>query len=235
MDKMSLFSILLVSVPEAICNIFVGFVLTGQRNKLYLNDFLNIIRFVAAVILMVLTAVVSRSLFSNLLLILLCNVVLYTITLKYVYNIKWLDAFLSVFLFCGLLITAEILYLPPYAKFLNKNISELISSDVIRFLTCIPERAIQIWVAISFWKWDLVYLYLKLKGHKKILYTFFVLAIILLSTEVFFAYATMHNLDKMTNSFAILYAAGNSMFAVVNYLICKLIIMLAKNINPPNE
>ena len=225
MDKMSLFSILTVSVPEAILNIYLAFVLTGQRNKLY-PDSLNIIRLLIAVPLMVVASVTSRAMLENMAYVFLVNFLVYTIILKLVYRLKWKDSLLCVVIICGFLITVEAIYIYPFITLYSKNLDIYYSNDIVRLVSSIPERFAQLAVIISFWKWDLVYL--DLRGLKKIQSAFILLVVLLLSTELAFSYVFVNSLDRLLFPFKVTIIMGSFLFAIINYLLCKVVIMLAR-------
>lgn len=226
MDKMSLFSILTVTVPEVILDIYVAFVLTGQRNKLYLDDKLNILRLSIVVILFSATEVITRAYIFNLGLVVLSNILIFSIVFKFIYKIKWSESFLCSVIIFGTLITIELFYMVQFMSFVDKNISNYYSNDVARFVLTIPERIIQIIIIASFWKWDLVYL--NIRNKKNVLPIAILFIILLISSEVIFMYAFTCNINEMSTSLRILCSIGSLLFALVNFLFCKLIVTLSK-------
>lgn len=228
MDKMSVISILAVAIPEAILNIYIGFVLTGQRSKLYLDDKLNLVRMLIAVPLLVAAAVINRYIVSGLILILLINILSYSIILFFVYRIKWYEAVLSVMIFLGILVTTEFGYMIQFFALLDISIEEYLASDLNRFLISLPQRAIQIFIIASFWNWDLVYL--NLQAHKKIKYLVLLCALVLFITEASFYTLFMYSLDVLAPSFKIYYSIACIMFVLVNVLFSRLIITFSKRL-----
>ncbi len=228
MDKMSLISILTVAVPEAILNIYIGFVFTGQRSKLYLDDKLNLIRMIATVSLMVVAAVVTRATASDLITVLLINILLYSLILFFVYRIKWYEAVISVMIFVGILITTEFAYMIQFFALLNISLEEYLASDLNRFLISVPQRAIQIFIIASFWNWDIVYL--NLQAHKKIRNLVLVCALVLGFTEALFYTLFMYSLDVLTPPFKIYYSIACMMFVVINVLLSRMIIAFSKRL-----
>ncbi len=228
MDRMSLFAVLTVSFPEAFLDIYVAFVLMGQRNKLYLDDKMNIRRLIITVVLMVAASVTTRAVMPNIMLIFGPIIILYAAIFKFVYRLKWSEAFLVSILIYGVLITIEAAYLSQYVKFINK-MSILWPDDITRLVMTIPERVIQIIIIVSFWKWDLAYL--NLKSSKKALYTFILLVVLLLSTEFAFIFAFLYYFDNMSMILKIASSAACLVFAVINVLLFKVVTMLSKNGN----
>lgn len=228
MDKMSLFSILTVSVPEAIFNIYMAFVLTGQRNRLYLDDRLNILRLITAVPLMVTAAVITRAVVPNMILILLINIFSYTVILKYTYKQKWSDGILCSVIIMGFLVSFESLFVLIYVLATEKNLEYIYINDISRLTITIVERVVQIFIIVSFWKWDLVYL--NLRRDKKVLYIFIFTAAILLSTEAICTLVFIYSFPKMSLLFKVMCIIGETLFITFNFLLCKIVIMLAKNL-----
>ncbi|MCX7923765.1 MAG: hypothetical protein N3B21_17410 [Clostridia bacterium] len=226
MDKMSLFSILTVSMPEVILDIYLGFVLIGQRSRLYLDDKLNLLRLFIAVPLLVIAQVTARAVLPNLLFVLLANILFFIIILKFVYTLKWRESILSTLIIYGFLITVEATYVHQFAGFINKSAGTFFSNDIVRLLYSIPERIIQLIVIVSLWRWDIVYF--NLLRNKKILYTFSLFAVLLFSAEVTFIYAFVHYIDKMSPAFRIACSIASVMFALINFLACKVIIMISQ-------
>lgn len=228
MDQMSLFSILTVSVPEAILNIYIGFVLIGHRTKLYLDDKLNIIRLISAVPLMVIVAVINRSLVSNLVLVLLINVVAYTLIIKLVYKLKWFESLLCVVIFVGILITIEFAYMYQFLVLMDMSIEDYLKSDIMRFIISLPQRAIQVAIIISFWNWDLVYL--SIQSYKKVKSLVISFTLLLFLTEAAFYTLFMYSLEMLSTTYKIYYSICCFMFVVINFLFSKLLTTLLKKI-----
>ncbi|MCX7710475.1 MAG: hypothetical protein N2484_11575 [Clostridia bacterium] len=228
MDKMSLFSIMTVSVPEAVLNIYIAFVLTGQRSKLYLDDKLNVIRLLTSVVLMVVTAVTTRAFLPNLLFVLIANIIIIIFIFKLVYNLTWFHSSISVLVFFGVLITVESVYAFQFMALANKYFSNY-SPDILRLITTIPERIIQIFLIISFWKWDLVYL--NIRNNKKLLRSFVFFVLILLFNEAIFSYTFFNYFDTLSFIFKILGSVGCFAFGLINFLICNIVTNLYKDLN----
>ncbi len=140
MDKMTLFAILTVSVPEAFFNIFLGFVFIGRRGLLRLNDRLNLKRMLMSVALMVTVAVTGRAMLPNMVFVIISNLVLYTIILKFVYFkvIKWSEAIACTLIFMSFLATIEFTYLYQFVTFYSKSLINYHSNDMVRLVSSIP-------------------------------------------------------------------------------------------------
>ena len=226
MDKMSFFSILTVSVPEAILDIYVAFVLTGQRNKLYLDDKLNVIRLIISVCLITTVAVTTRAILYNILLIVLANIIIYTIIIKFVYRIKWPEAFSCVIIIFAVLITVEGLYIPIFVNFVSKSLSNLYAKDMLRFISTIPVRVIQVAIIVSFWKWDLVYL--RVKGSKRFRNALFLLMFVLLFTEAIYSFLFVYNLHVINDLSKVIFSIGGVLLVIFNILLRKVVIKIFK-------
>lgn len=227
MDKLGIVSVLLVSFPEAICNLYLGFVLTGHRGKLYLDKF-NILRAVIAVSLMVLTSVASRGVLDNLFYIIIVNMVSYILIIKLVYRLKLLHCCLCVFLFYGILFTIEAIYLFPIAAFINSSPGiYCFSNDAVRFILSLPERAIQVFIIVSFWEWDLVYLYMRKFEMQKNTFLFFVITLLLI--EATFFHVFIHSLGSLDLWSKIAFSVICFMFGVANVLLSRFVLGMAKD------
>lgn len=233
MDKMSLFSIMTVSVPEAFLDIYVGFVLMGQRNKLYIDDKLNVLRLLAAVVLMVSVSVISRAVLPSVILTMFPCIAFYTIILKSLYRLKWSEALLTVVLIYGVLLTIEVAYISQFAQLISNKANVLWTDDMKRLCMSIPERVLQIIIIISFWKWDLAYL--NIRNNKKILFTFILLVILLFLAEFAFMFAFAYFIEKMSMVLRIVCTVASLMFAIANFLLFKIITMLSRKTGNFND
>jgi len=228
MDKMSLFTILAVSLPEAVLNIYIGLLLTGHRSKLYLDDKINIVRLIITAPLMVSVTFFSRYILTELLLVVLFNVLLYTLILLLVYKIKWHEAVLAVLIFYGLLITIEIAYMPQFFVLFEISMEEYFASDLTRFFTSIPQRLIQLGIVVSLWNWDIVYL--KLQYHKKLKYYVLAFTFLLFIAEVSFCTLFLYSLNMLTHNFRIYFSILSIVFVAVNITYFKMLLTFFKQL-----
>lgn len=233
MDKMSLFSILTVSVPEAILDIYFGFLITGDKVHLYLDDRINIVRLLIAVTLMSAASATLRYILpNNFLLVLVAHIIVYILILKTVYKLKWGKSAVVVAAFMFFLVSIELLYFFPFMTFVPEQAKSIYSNDILRLLYSLPERVIQLFAIISLWNVNKVYF--NIKQYKKLLIPFIGLILILSLTEIAFVVIFVNLSGMMDIKVKLIYAAAFFMFALVNYLLFRFISKLS-NVISENE
>lgn len=226
MDKMSLFSILTVSIPDVIFNIYVGFVLTGNRTRLYLDDRLNVLRLLILIPVMVISIFFIRLIFHNVMVILLLNVIVYMIAIKFIYKLKFLESLLVVFLFTTVVVLIESLLMPVTMYFVD-DINKIYENDLLRFYVTLPERFIQLGIIFTFWNWDLVYF--KILRDKRIRLHSILTFAFLLSSEIVLSYLYISNFNVLNETSLVLFAVVSVFLVCFNYFISRLLLDLASN------
>lgn len=224
MDKMSLFSILTVSVPEAILSLYFGFLITGEKTHLYLTDRINVIRLFIAVSLMVFTSVLYRAFLPNLVVILFFNVITYIIIFKYVYQIKLYKSLITVVIALGFLMSVEMLCTPLLMYVTKWTLKEILTNDYYRLVFNIIERLIQIFVIISLWNWNRVLV--QLKNYKEVRAAFAIFMLLLLLVEIVFFAAFVNIFPSLSAALKLLYSLGGFIFCIINFYFFKFISIL---------
>lgn len=148
MDKMSLLSILLVSLPEEILFVVTTLTVAGYKDVLNLKEKKNFIKLMLASILMVLISASCRlllplSTFSS-----YAMLVLFPMVIILVYKQRFLPSILGFLLSITVLVICEAALLSPFLKLLKITLQDVHSSDMTRILASIPVRALQLLVAV---------------------------------------------------------------------------------------
>lgn len=224
MDKMSLFSILTVSVPEAILNVYLAFLITGEKTNLYLADRINIMRMLYFVCALVISQAVTRAVLPNIILVLLINLFVATMLLKIIYKMHWHKAVANSVIMYGFLVSLEIFYTPLFIGITGLSANEIYSNDYIRLLYAVPERVIHLFIIISLWNWNRAFL--NLKEYKEIRSSLGVFAIVVLGIEASFFFVFINNVDKFAVNFKIAFSIGLFLFSVFNFFLLRLISVL---------
>jgi hypothetical protein len=224
MDKMSLFSVLAISLPEAVLNIYLSFLITGEKTHLYLDDRINIIRLCIAAPLMAVATYTVRAVMPNVNFILLVNILVYIIIIRFVYNMKFFKAFINVIVFMGYLISFEVIFTPVFFQIAGINASQLLSNDSLRFLYAVFEKVPEIFIIISLWNWNKASFNIKEYKETKAIFSIFIMVLIM--TEAIFCFIFVYNLDKIPMVFRVIFTFGCVLFAVFNFLLFKLISVL---------
>lgn len=221
MDKMSLLSVVTVSIPEEILSIYLCFLITGEKFHLFLDDKINVIRLAIAVSLMVTSSVVLRALLPEMVLFFLVNMLVIAVIFKFTYKMKWYKAALNSLILYGFLMSIEIVYAPVFLTIAGITMEQLQSSDSWRILCSIPIRGIQIFLIISLWNWNKVVF--NIKEYKEVRVTFFLFMTLLLSIELLFVLIFLNNFSGMASHVRWVYMGGFSLFSVLNFSLFKLL------------
>ena len=225
MDTMNLFNILTVSVPEAVLNVFVGLLVVGGKRFLKPGK-ANIFKMLLAVVLMVTSSVTFRAIMPDINIALLVNIIAYIIIIKSVYSVQWWKALTITIFFVGLLITIEGAYMPYCVAFILKNLNNLWSDDITRFIYVLPERLIQIAVVVSLWNWDIILV--NLKKYKEIRLISSMYIITLLTVEAIVSFTFVENLDIIALNTKIALSMVCVLFIVINALSFKMITLFTR-------
>lgn len=221
MDKMSLLSVVTVSIPEEILSIYLCFLITGEKLHLFLDDKINVIRLAIAVSLMVTSSVVLRALLPEMVLFFLANMLVIAVIFKFTYKMKWYKAAINSLILYGFLISIEMVYAPIFLTIAHINVEQLRSSDIWRIIYSIPVRGIQLFLIISLWNWNKVVF--NIKEYKEVRGIFFIFMTVLLSTEILFLFLFLKHFSNMESQVQWIYMGGFSLFAVLNFSLFKLL------------
>ena len=166
MDKMNVLNVLTVSLPEAILSVFIGFLVIGEKHKLFFNK-LNLIKLGITLVLMLSGSVIIRNLMPNIGAILFSHIALYTGAIKFVYNTdynsklknvllnNWQKPLIMSVFMLGFLVFAEMLFVSQLSLFLDKHITDFYSENLKRILYSLPSRILQLSAVITLWNWNI--------------------------------------------------------------------------------
>lgn len=227
MDKMSLFSLLTVSTPEAIANVFIGFLLVGEKKRL-ISSKKNIGSLILTIFLMVSSSYVIRIISPNSGIVLLLHMVAYMVIFKLVYELSIIKSICISIFSLATLVTIELLYAQYCIIFLTRSLKNLYSNDIFRLVCTIPERVIQAGLIVSFWNWDVVLI--NMKKYRMIKWSASIGTVLLLGNEGYILFKFLSSVENMS----ILEIIGNTVsmigFVIFNLIFFKIITRLTKTI-----
>lgn len=222
MEQMSIIKLLLVTLPENICSIYIAFLLSGDRIKLPFRDNgfdrrKNIAKLLTTVILLSIVQYIGRYISSSMDTYFLLNIVSSTLIIGCVYNKYnsinhdkkilskfvnflniWKKPFVQVLLIFFILYFIEIVYLPPVLQLLSiPSMKELYKIPWANIVFPQIDRFFQFLIISALWNYQRINLnLLNLKCKKPlivILYTY----IILLELGFSYLYITGFSLLNM--------------------------------------
>ncbi len=231
MDKMNLFNILTVSAPEFILDLLLAFLLFGEKQKL-LGNKTAIIKYIASVILMCIPSLLVRGFIPFGVQTVFIQMLMYILIIKLMFYTKY-DSFREIvkcgwgkpiygtIFFIAVIMFADIIYAVPLMGYLNKSFRDIFSDDIFRLLGSLPERIIQIYVAIFLWSFKAVRLDIKKYAPiQKLCYTILVFLCIF---EGIFTFTFIKFFAIMEIYLRIVLFVGCLLLAAFNILIFKFI------------
>jgi hypothetical protein len=146
-DTMSVRDIWLVAIPEISLSILFGLLLINKQIfKKKNRSLVGVLRFIVSVIMVLVINYYSRATVNNVVLIIYCTTVAYSLTFSLVWRNNLRQSLLVGLLITYLIMGAEFITLPLMSLLINKF--QALSIFSIRFLLSIPSRVIDA-VAIS--------------------------------------------------------------------------------------
>lgn len=218
MDKMSLFTVLTVSAPEALSGLIIGFLIFGLKEKILPNKN-NLIRMFISVLLMVNLTFAVRSYIPLGPLTLIISVVGTVFIFKFVFDIKWGKAIGSTLIFIGMIGVLEEIFLPPLFIYLQKTAADIYGDDIIRLVCSLPERLIQAGMIISLWNFKNVLV--DYDRYKKIQLWFNTIMIVLYAGEMIELYEFLSRFNTMILKDVIMNITALTLFVIANVALFK--------------
>lgn len=231
MDKMSLFSVMTVSVPEAFLNIIIGMLIVGKKEYLSLNK-ANIIKLLLSIFCFVGSSWAFRSVFQIGALTVLPQIAIYITTLSLIYRMHVLRSFLCVLSMVAVLISIELTFVPMFFAYMQKTVREIYNSDILRLLGSLPERFVQIGMVASLWN---ISEYVNFRKYKKFSTLLSIFLACLFCVEFIYLYDFTNNVIHMSKISFILHFVGSLMFAFLNFSIYKIMTTLIKSVKSDYE
>ncbi len=175
MELMSIYKIILVTLPENICNLFIAFLLTGDRLKLpgKNNTKPTIVKFVATVFIFTFIQFFGRYFLKDITAYFILNTLLSTIVLGMIYKNKvsfsidnkfntnvifflnqWKLPFIQVGIIFLTLAAIETIYIPPILKILDiSSMTEAYQITWVNLLLPQIDRFFQILIISFAWQY----------------------------------------------------------------------------------
>lgn len=148
MDKMSLLSILLVSVPEEFLIVLMLCLLVGRRDIINFRQKSNIYRVIIATVLTVAWADFIRAHIENVLFIFTSNMVVATIVYVLVLRIKWYKASLGVLVIFVIHLVIESIAAIGMLAISGVTLEQMYSNDIMRIIFTLPIRLMQVAIVV---------------------------------------------------------------------------------------
>lgn len=243
MDNMSILKLILVTAPESILNIYVAFLLTGDRLKLPFkcpkNEFKKyVIKLTLAVALFSLAQLIGRSVIQNLYAYSIYNITISIVILRLVYgkygnfnrdkklsvNIQdilsaWKKPFYQVCIMTFVLLTVENLYVPLVLSILK--ISSYTDAYKIPWVNLVipqVDRFFQLLIVSLLWDFSRVKNNIKNHNYNKLLFLIVFFYIILFEFSVSYLYLKYFNFYSLYVRYLLLvFLASMSIFNIYVY------------------
>lgn len=239
MDDMSILKLILVTIPESVFNIYIAFLLTGDKLKLPIKGYKsdtkkNIAKLIVAVVLFSLTQFFGRAYIKDLYIYSIYNITMSIIILRIVYgkyhrfdrdkkpilNIitilnQWKKPVIQVFIMTFVLMTIENLYLPSFLRLLNINsYTEAYKIPWANLVIPQIDRFFQ-FLVISL-VWDFSRVKNNIKNHRYNKTLFVVIFIYTLIFEFSVSYLYLRYFDVFNNALRILFLILLASMSIMN-------------------
>ena len=149
MDKMSLLSILFVSIPELVLLVITTLTIAGYKNVMNFRDKNNLIKLLLTAVLMVISSTIGRAVLPLVTLNFLVMLLLYPLIMISIYRHRVLFTILGFLFSLVILIVGEAVFVSIFLKIINISLQEAQSSDILRILSTVPVRVLQLFALIS--------------------------------------------------------------------------------------
>lgn len=222
MDRMSIFSIFIVSFPEELLIGLIGILAIGKFN--FFKSTSNIIRlFIFAIVAAISSYFLRRSLTADSTEVLLLTILIFSLLFIFIMQFKFYESIIAVLFAYILFIIIEAVCYLSISSIIPITAKEIYSSDFKRFLITLPERVIQIMLVILSFRYklkiiDLENVNIKKKGYyiQVFVYMFsistFVFLAILMTKTLFFDHG---NLANATNTLLLRFNIYLTLFVIV--------------------
>ncbi|ACL77090.1 hypothetical protein [Ruminiclostridium cellulolyticum] len=224
---MNLYILLLVSLPEAFLNLIIALLITGRKENLKINT-QNILKFTAAIVLMLTSSWVIRPISPNILTSISLHTVAYSLIYMIVYRLKPIYALFGSSFFLLIITTTDMLYISYVITYIFKGMVNFQNAYHWYVLLSSPQRIVQVIVIAFLWKHEiLLATRINYRFHKLFLASFLLLTF----GEQLLYFVYLDLCDKLTLIYQIMFSV--SMFVIVlvlNILLFKLIYMVIGNL-----
>ncbi len=217
---MNLYILLLVSLPEAFLNLMIALLITGRKENLKINS-QNILKFVAAIFLMLTSSCFIRPASPNIITSVSLHIIAYSLILIIVYRMKPVYALFGTAFFFLIMSAIEVLYVPFIITYGFKGMTNFQNAYHWYVLLAMPQRIVQVIAILFLWKHDIL---LVTRINRRLNRLFIISFLLLTLGEYSSCYIFFEIFDKLTLVYQITFSI--SLFVIVlvlNILMFKLI------------
>lgn len=200
MEKISILSALLLSLPEALFGVFFTFLLVFEQDVLPLKcdkekKVIYWIKYISTVFIMVATIVILKSIITDMLLVLIVQLICIGVIFKIIYNFSIKKSFLAAFIYLFHIVMIESIYMSSLINCIAPSLKDYFNSPLyLRFLCSLIARVIQIELIVSFWNWGSAFLTLKAYNVKKSMFLSFFIIIAFVEITTYVMYFSIFHL-----------------------------------------
>jgi hypothetical protein len=217
---MNLYILFLVSLPEAFLNLIIALLITGRKENLKINKH-NVVRFLAALSLMLLSSCIIRPISPNIITSIALHTIAYTFILMLVYRMKPVYALLGTAFFLMIITTTEVLYTPYVITYGFQGMGNFQTAYHWYVLLSLPMRVVQIIVIAFLWKHDILLVTrINRQFHRLFLASF----LLLVFGEQLLYFVFVSIFDNLQMEYQIAFSVAMFIIVLVlNFLVLKLI------------
>lgn len=219
---MNLYILILISLPEAILNLYIMLRLSGQNSKINIKDKKSIAKFLLALVLMLCTSIVIRPFSPNVLVNIILHSLAYTVIFWFVYRINMIKSAFCASLVLMLNSAIENLYIPFVVAYISKGYDNFFANYKLFAIYSIPYRIAQICIALWINKYEIVFDMAKINKRFYKIFIVFMYVLILLGFS--FALIFYNYFSSMSLFFQVLFSFSiSTMVFMTSFLVFNLI------------
>ncbi|GEM_PF-2541348 len=226
MGGVTLFSLVFISLPEAVLNMVLFLLFSGKKKRLELRNKENIAAAVITLVLMLLTTLTVRSFAPNVVINVLGHVVAYILIFTFVYRLDIRVSVFSISLITMLMTIIENLYIPFVIGYLIGNVEAFFSNQANLLLVSLPARVLQLLAILYMWKYHIVFVSVRLNRKLDVLLPVVMFGFCVPELCISFYFANAFANLNLTQQ--IIFSLALFLLMLMNLLILKLVFEVAK-------
>lgn len=217
---MNIYILMLVSLPEAFLNLMLFLLFSGNKDKLKVNK-QNVIRFIAALILMLVATNFIRPAAPNVAVNIVLHMLAYLIIMLIIYRVNVRYALLSICFTVLIYTTVENAYASYIVVYISKGMENFANQYMLYPVYSMPTRICQLIAVCLLYKYDLL---LVTKINKKFHTLFILNTLVLIVLEYFFLFLYLTYFNNMPLTHQIAFSCAIFVMAIgLNLLVFMLI------------
>jgi hypothetical protein len=235
MEKFNIINIILLSIPEAILNIYIALLFVMENRFLPFKcdkatRKINVLKIIAFTLSYSLFGAILDHFSHNMQFNSLAKILSMFILIRLIYKITWIKSFTGMIVSLGFLIGFEAFYGPACVNIFYLDINDFFNGDQkTRILLSLAVRVAQLWAIVSLWNWKLVNDELgKYKLKTKAL--FITIALILIAIEFEFSQLYALNFNSLSINYKIIGGIVCVCCGLLNYLIFYSYIVIIREV-----